>query len=73
MAAREISITNEPEGALAQAISDAAKGDRIVYHIGAFCAGRHRRDAAKAYEAGVGLLCCRRVRAGAFAYMVVKC
>lgn len=72
MAAREISITNEPEGALAQAISDAARGDRIVYHVGAFCAGRHKRDAAKASEAGAGLLCCRRVRDGVFAYMVVK-
>ena len=72
MAAKEISITNEPEGALAQAISEAARGDRIVYHVGAFCAGRHRRDATKAYEAGVGLLFCRRVGDGAFAYMVVK-
>lgn len=69
---KEIHITREPRGAFKQALSDADKGDRILYHIGAFCGGNHKADAAAASDAGLALLFCRKVRDGVFAYLAVK-
>lgn len=69
---KEIYIVREPRGAFMQALSDADKGDRIIYHIGAFCGGYHKADAFAASDAGIALLFCRKTRDGVFAYLAVK-
>ena len=67
-----IDITKQHRGMFRLALHDAVKGDRIVYHIGEYCAGPHRLDAAAASNAGMCLLFCKREGEGRFAYMAIK-
>jgi hypothetical protein len=68
----EINITAMPRGQFWISMQEAAKGDRIIYHIGDHCGGHHRKDATKAYQDGRALLVCKRISEGTFAYMAVK-
>lgn len=67
-----IYITGDQKGAFPLALHNAEKGDRIVYHIGQHCGGKHRGDASGAHDAGMCLLFCRRVGEGVFEYLAVK-
>lgn len=69
-----IDITKEREGVFGYTLEDAAKGDRIVYHVGQHCGGPHRRDAKHASDAGLCMLVMKRLDKvdGVFAYLAVK-
>lgn len=67
-----IDITKQKQGCFWNALADADKGDQIIYHIGDYCGGVHRRDAANAAAQNKCLLFCKRADNGAFAYLVVK-
>lgn len=69
-----IDITKEFEGVFGYTLEDAAKGDRIVYHVGQHCGGPHRKDARRASDAGLCMLVMKRLSAddGVFAYLAVK-
>ena len=68
-----IDITKDRQGMFGHRLADAAKGDRLIYHIGQHCGGVHRRDAAEASDAGLCLLVMKRAEAdGVFFYLAVK-
>jgi hypothetical protein len=68
-----IDITKEHEGVFGHRLSDADKGDRLIYHVGQHCGGVHRRDARQASDAGQCLLVMKRADAdGIFFYLAVK-
>lgn len=67
----QIDITNERTGMFGHALADAEPGDEIVYHIGEYAGGCHKRDAAEAAEAGECLLYQRRA-GKLFAYIARK-
>lgn len=67
-----IDIAERKVGAFWEALAEAEKGDRVVYHVGDHCGGVHRRDAADAERQGVCLLFCKRMSNGQFAYLAVK-
>ena len=68
-----IDITKDRQGMFGHRLADAAKGDRLIYHIGQHCGGVHRRDAAEASDAGLCLLVMKRAEAeGMFFYLAVK-
>jgi hypothetical protein len=68
-----IDITKEKQGVFGHRLAEAAKGDRLIYHIGQHCGGVHRRDAAKASDEGQCLLVMKRADTeGLFFYLAVK-
>lgn len=69
-----VDVSKERDGAFGWALEHAAKGDRIIYHVGQHCGGAHRREAALASDAGMCLLVTKRLSMGEglFAYMAVK-
>ena len=68
-----IDITKDRQGMFGHRLADAAKGDRLIYHIGQHCGGVHRRDAAEASDAGLCLLVMKRAETdGVFFYLAVK-
>lgn len=68
-----IDITKEKSGVFGHMLAEAAKGDRLIYHVGQHCGGVHRRDAAKASDEGQCLLVMKRADAdGLFFYLAVK-
>lgn len=69
----EMNVTQEKKGALLNAITNAAPGDRITYHTGEHCGGVHRADASAAYQAGLVILVQRRSKtSGLFDYLAVR-
>ena len=69
----ETDVSREVKGALINAITNAAPGDRITYHTGQHCGGVHRADASAAYEAGLVILVQRRSKTpGLFDYLAVR-
>lgn len=68
-----IDITKDRAGMFGHRLAEAAKGDRLIYHVGQHCGGVHRRDAAEASDAGRCLLVMKRAEAdGMFFYLAVK-
>jgi hypothetical protein len=68
-----IDITKDRQGLFGHRLAEAAKGDRLIYHVGQHCGGVHRRDAAEASDAGLCLLVMKRAEAeGMFFYLAVK-
>jgi hypothetical protein len=68
-----INITKDRQGLFGHRLAEAAKGDRLIYHVGQHCGGVHRRDAAEASDAGRCLLVMKRAEAeGMFLYLAVK-
>jgi len=68
-----IDITKDRQGLFCHRLAEAAKGDRLIYHVGQHCGGVHRRDAAEASDAGRCLLVMKRAEAeGMFFYLAVK-
>lgn len=66
-----IDITGLRRGAFGLAMETAAKGDRILYHFGAHCAGAHRVDARAAFEGGSVLLTMRKRDRFVFEYIAI--
>jgi hypothetical protein len=66
-----IDITGMRQGAFDTAVAHASHGSRIVYHLGEFCAGPHRRDARAAYEDGRVLLTTRKRSHLQFEYLAI--
>lgn len=54
------------------ALSTAEPGDELVYHIGKYAAGAHKRDALAAQKGGFCLLYQKRIEDGVFAYIARK-
>jgi len=68
-----IDITKDRQGLFGHRLAEAAKGDRLIYHVGQHCGGVHRRDAAEASDAGRCLLVMKRAEVeGMFLYLAVK-
>ena len=69
-----INITKDKQGPFGHSLDAAAKGDRLIYHVGQHCGGVHRKDAREASEAGRCLLVMKRLDKvdGVFAYLAVK-
>jgi len=67
-----IDITKQGKGHFWVALEDAAKGDRIIYHMGEYCGGAHRSDAAAACAEGKIFLFCKKIGNGVFSYLAVK-
>ncbi|MCR9148200.1 MAG: hypothetical protein NXH74_13550 [Rhodobacteraceae bacterium] len=66
-----IDITGLRRGAFGLAMETAAKGDRILYHVGAHCAGAHRVDARAAFDGGSVLLTMRKRDRFVFEYIAI--
>ena len=58
-----IDITKDRAGMFGHRLAEAAKGDRLIYHVGQHCGGVHQRDAAEASDAGRCLLVMKRAEA----------
>ena len=68
----QINIADQSKGAFAAALSKAAIGDEIVYHIGEYCSGSHKAMALGAYDAGLCTLYQRKEGPGRFVYIAQK-
>lgn len=66
-----IDITGLRQGAFGVAVATAAKGDRILYHVGEHCAGAHRTDARAAFDGGSVLLTTRKRDRFVFEYIAI--
>lgn len=53
------------------AVASAAKGDRILYHVGEHSAGAHRTDARAAFDGGSVLLTTRKLDRFVFEYIAI--
>lgn len=68
----QIDITKDRAGAFMKALTNAEPGDEVIYHIGEYAAGSHKRDALEAQEAGGCFLYQRRWEDRNFAYIARK-
>lgn len=66
-----IDVTEQGAGAFAHALNELPAGSWLLYHVGAYCGGRHREAARNAYEAGLVQLCLKKEGTGRFAYYAV--
>jgi hypothetical protein len=67
----QFDITKDRTGMFGHALEAAHPGDEIVYHVGEYAGGFHKRDAAAAAEAGLCILYQKRV-GRLFAYIARK-
>ena len=68
----QIDITNEPEGMFQHALANATRGDEIVYHIGPYASGPHKKQALRQATIGTCIIYQRRVGRGMFEYCARK-
>jgi hypothetical protein len=68
----EHNITKNGRGALHNTLETIPRGDEIIYHIGEYAGGPHKKDAMALYLAGECLLFQRKVGPGQFAYIARK-
>ena len=68
----QIDITKDRAGMFMMALANAEPGDEVLYHIGGYAGGGHKKDAFKAEKAGHCLLYQRRMGEGRFAYIARK-
>jgi len=67
-----IDVSGERAGAFETALASIDIGERIIYHVGEYCAGAHRMAARSAYEDGLVTLCLRRRSKHRFEYIAIK-
>jgi altronate dehydratase len=67
-----IDITKEPTGGFSAALDIAKHGDHIIYHVGEYCGGVHKKAAMAASDAGWVTLCQRRKYGGQFEYIAQR-
>tara|TARA_R110000823_G_scaffold216748_4_gene346257 strand:+ start:468 stop:686 length:219 start_codon:yes stop_codon:yes gene_type:complete len=67
-----IDVAKSPRGSFDAAVATAAAGDEIIYHVGEFAGGAHRREAYAAYEAGKVVLVQKRVAPKLFRFVAVR-
>lgn len=67
-----IDITKHPRGMFHVALDDADVGDEIVYHIGEYAAGWHKRDALDAALGDKCFIYQRKLGKHVFEYCVKK-
>jgi hypothetical protein len=65
-------VSKRPEGLFSAAMAEAQAGDEVVYHVGQYAGGPHKKEAAAAHEAGNCLLYQRRLGGGRFEYIAKK-
>ena len=65
-------VAKSPRGSFDAAVATADAGEEIVYHVGEFAGGAHRREAYAAYEAGKVVLVQRRVAPKLFRFIAVR-
>jgi hypothetical protein len=68
----QIDITKKRKGMFLDALAKAKCGDEILYHVGEYAAGWHKRDALEAEMAGRCFLYQRRLGDRQFAYIACK-
>jgi hypothetical protein len=65
-------ISKRPEGLFDDVMYEAEAGDEVVYHVGHYAGGPHKKEAAAAYEKGKCLLYQRKLGEGRFEYIARK-
>ena len=68
----EINITQDGRGMFPVALDAAKPGDEIVYHIGEYAKGPHKKDALDSAELGLCMIYQRKFDYGQFAYIALK-
>lgn len=67
-----IDISKLSSGMFLTTLDKVEPGSEVVYHVGKFAAGPHKKDALTAQQLGHCLLYQRRLDAGIFAYIARK-
>lgn len=65
-------ISKRPEGILHVTLDEVMAGDEIIYHIGYYAAGPHKKPAYLLYEQGKCVLYQRKQEDGMFQYIAQK-
>lgn len=65
-------ISKRPAGLLPLTLDEAEVGDEIIYHIGYYAAGPHRKEAYVLYEQGKCVLYQRKLDGGFYEYIAQK-
>ena len=65
-------ISRRPEGLFAVVFSEAAAGDEVIYHVGQYAGGPHKKEAYEAYTNGKCVLYQRKLGGGRFEYIAKK-
>ena len=68
----QINITSEPEGMFIHALENAMRGDEIVYHIGPYASGPHKKHALRQATVGTCIIYQRKIGRGQFEYCARK-
>lgn len=66
-----IDITGIRQGAFDATVANAPDGSRILYHLGEYCAGPHKKDARTAYKDGRVVLAIRKRSKCQFEYLAI--
>ena len=67
-----IDISKMSSGMFLTTLDKVDPGSEVVYHVGKYAAGRHKKDALTAQQLGHCLLYQRRLDVGIFAYIARK-
>lgn len=65
-------VSRRPQGLFHVVLEEAQVGDEILYHMGEFAGGPHKKDAFNTYEDGRCFLYQRKIRDGVFEYIAKK-
>lgn len=65
-------ISKRPEGIFGLVLHEAEVGDEVVYHVGQYAIGPHKKEAFNAYTEGKCILYQRKIGRGQFEYVAKK-
>lgn len=65
-------VSKRPKGLFHVVLEEAQVGDEVVYHIGEFAGGPHKKDAFTTYENGHCFLYQRKIGQALFEYTARK-
>ena len=65
-------VNKRPQGMFSVVMAEAAVGDEIIYHVGQYAAGPHKKEAFTTYCDGKCTLYQRKLGDGLFEYVAQK-
>lgn len=65
-------VSKRPQGLLVVTLDEVESKDEVIYHIGHYAAGPHKKDAYELYKQGKCVLYQRKQENGFFQYIAQK-
>ena len=65
-------VSKRPAGLLIVTLEEVERKDEVIYHVGYYAAGPHKKDAYQLYQEGKCILYQRKQEDGMFQYIAQK-